>query len=174
VDQSEKRLCEKRCFTTLDDMNNWSPNRKYAVAEGDTYMKYPDDETYPHLIVNYVKLAKLPRFDEDWSPILRSMRAGDFFVSSGEITFRNYSLQGKTFSAEIEWTFPLEFVELVWGDGKTTGSKVISATDLAQFGSKRFEIRLNPAGKKWGPLRGLGLSRERRVHAACGCEVGLQ
>jgi len=23
VDQSEKRLCEKRCFETLDDMNNW-------------------------------------------------------------------------------------------------------------------------------------------------------
>jgi len=150
VDQSEKRLCEKRCFGTLDDMNNWSSaDRKYAVAEGDTYMKYPDDETYPQLIVNYVKLAKLPKFDEDWSPILKSMRAGDFFVSSGEILFHDYGVKGKTFEAEIEWTFPLEFVELVWGDGKTTGSKVVSATELPQFGTKRFTIPFDPAGKKW-------------------------
>ena len=55
VDQSEKRICEKRCFGLLDDMNNWA-GAKYMIAEGDTYMKYPDDETYPELLVNYVKL----------------------------------------------------------------------------------------------------------------------
>jgi hypothetical protein len=149
VDLSEKRLCEKRCFGTLDDMNNWAPSRKFAVAEGDTYMKYPDDETYPHLIVNYVKLAKLPRFDEDWSPILKAMRAGDFFVSSGEVLIKNYGQQGKSFVAEVQWTFPLEFVEVVWGDGKTTGSTVVSTIDLPQFGTKRFEIPFDPTGKKW-------------------------
>ena len=40
VDQSEKRLCEKRCLGLLDDMNNWT-GPKYMIAEGDTYMKYP-------------------------------------------------------------------------------------------------------------------------------------
>ena len=25
------------------------------IAEGDTYQKFPDDETYPQLIVNYVE-----------------------------------------------------------------------------------------------------------------------
>lgn len=44
VEQSEKRLCEKRCLGVLDDMNNWV-GAKYMIAEGDTYMKYPDDET---------------------------------------------------------------------------------------------------------------------------------
>ena len=39
----------------LDDMNNWA-GPKYLIAEGDTYMKYPDDETFGQLIVNYVKL----------------------------------------------------------------------------------------------------------------------
>ena len=29
-------------------MNNWA-GPKYMIAEGDTYMKYPDDETYPQL-----------------------------------------------------------------------------------------------------------------------------
>jgi len=46
-------------------------------------------------MVNYVKLDRLPGFDEDWGPI-RARRAGDFFVTSGEVLFQ-----------------PLEFVELV-------------------------------------------------------------
>ena len=71
ADLSEPRLCEERCFGTLDDMNNWAAP-KYLVAEGDTYAKFPDDEIYPALIVNYVKLDRLPRFDEDWSSDHRS------------------------------------------------------------------------------------------------------
>ena len=152
VDQSEKRLCESRCFGTLDDMNNWA-GPKFMIAEGDTYMKFPDDETYPHLIVNYVKLDRLPRFNEDWSPILRAMRQGDFFVSSGEVLFRNYGVEGwgarRTFTAEVEWTFPLEFVELVWGDGEKTERQMISATDLPPLGSQRLRVPFEVAGKKW-------------------------
>ena len=152
VDQSEKRLCEIRCFSVLDDMNNWT-GPKYLVAEGDTYMKYPDDETYPHLIVNYVKLDKLPAFDAGWSPILNAMRAGDFFVTTGEILFRNSGIEGagakRMFKAEVEWTFPLEFAELVWGDGDKTSRQIIPATQLPPFGAHRFEIPFDAAGKKW-------------------------
>ena len=152
VDQSEKRLCEKRCLGLLDDMNNWT-GAKYLIAEGDTYMKYPDDETFPQLIVNYVKLDRVPKFDEDWNPLLHAMRAGDFFVSSGEVLLRNSSVEGsgarRTYNAEVEWTFPLEFAELVWGDGDTTHSQIISATDLAPFGTKKFSIPFDATGKKW-------------------------
>jgi hypothetical protein len=136
----------------LDDMNNWA-GPKYMIAEGDTYRKFPDDETFPQLIVNYVKLDRVPKFDEDWSPILRAMRAGDFYVSSGEVLFRNWGLEGtgprRTYSAEVEWTFPLEFVELVWGDGDKVQTQVISATEQAPFGSKKFSIPFDVAGKKW-------------------------
>jgi hypothetical protein len=152
VDQSESRICEKRCLGVLDDMNNWA-GPKYMIAEGDTYRKFPDDETFPQLIVNYVKLDRVPKFDEDWSPILRAMRAGDFYVSSGEVLFRNWGLEGtgprRTYSAEVEWTFPLEFVELVWGDGDKVQTQVISATEQAPFGSKKFSIPFDVAGKKW-------------------------
>ena len=152
VDQSEPRICEKRCFGVLDDMNDWA-GPKYMIAEGDTYLKYPDDETYPQLIVNYVKLARLPGFDQDWSPILRAMRAGDFYVSTGEVLLRNYAIEGtgakRTFTADAEWTFPLEFVELVWSDGTTVDRKVVAETELAPFGSHRFTIPFDPTGKKW-------------------------
>ena len=45
VDLSEKRICEARCIGVLDDMNNWT-GPKYLVSEGDTYMKFPEDEIY--------------------------------------------------------------------------------------------------------------------------------
>jgi hypothetical protein len=152
VDLSEQRICEKRCLGVLDDMNNWA-GPKFMIAEGDTYAKNPEDETYPQLIVNYIKLEHLPAFDEDWSPILHALRAGNFYVSTGEVLLRSYGIEGagaqKTFAADVEWTFPLEFVELVRGDGSTVDRRIVSATDLAPLGSHRFIIPFDTVGKKW-------------------------
>ena len=62
VDLSQKRLCEVRCFVTNDEMSNWAPKPKFMLAEGDTYMKRPDDDTYPFLAINYVKMDKVRRY----------------------------------------------------------------------------------------------------------------
>jgi hypothetical protein len=152
VDLSEQRICEERCFGTLDDMNNWG-KAKYMIAEGDTYQKFPEDETFSHLIVNYVKLDRVPRFDEDWSPVLKAMRRGDYFVSSGEVLIPSATIEGagakRTMVASVEWTFPLEFLELVWGDGKTTSRQVIPAKDYTAFGSHTFRIPFDTSGKTW-------------------------
>lgn len=152
VDQSEKRLCEARCLGLLDDMNNWA-GPKYMLAEGDTYMKYPDDETFPQLVVNYVKLDRVPKFSEGWNPVVDALRAGDYFVTSGEVLFRNWSIEGagakRVYNAEAEWTFPPEFAELVWGDGKTVGRQLINLTEMGPFNSHKFRIPFDSAGKKW-------------------------
>ena len=151
VDLSEKRICEARCLGLLDDMNNWA-GPKYLLAEGDTYMKYPDDETYPQLIVNYVKLDRVPKFG-DWTPVLDAMRAGDYFVSSGEVLLRSSGIEGsgakRVYNAEAEWTFPPEFAELVWSDGKKVDRQVISLSGMAPFGSHKFRVPFDAAGKKW-------------------------
>ncbi len=152
VDLSESRLCEVRCFGTLDDMNNWT-GAKYLIAEGDTYAKFPDDDTYQHLMVNYIKLDRLPAFDDGWTPIVKSMRSGDFFVTSGEVLFKSFAIEGsgsqRSIVAELEWTFPLEFVEVVWGDGEKTDRRIIRATEHPPFGSHRFRIPFDASGKKW-------------------------
>jgi hypothetical protein len=148
ADLSQPRLCEARCFGTLDDMNNWT-GPKYLVAEGDTYMKYPEDETYPHLYVNYIKLDRVPGPSEDWSPIINALRSGDFFVTSGEVLLRKTAVEASTFVVDVEWTFPLEFVELVSGDGSIVTREVIPATQLAPFGSNTFRVPFDRAGKKW-------------------------
>jgi len=152
VDLSEKRLCEARCFGLLDDMNNWT-GPKYMIAEGDTYMKYPDDETFPQLVVNYVKLDRVPKYSEGWAPILDALRAGDYFISSGEVLLHSWGIEGsgakRTFAAEAEWTFPPEFAELVWSNGKTVDRQVIGMTEMPPFGSHKFRIPFNATGKKW-------------------------
>ncbi|HKU13292.1 MAG TPA: hypothetical protein VJQ52_02800 [Steroidobacteraceae bacterium] len=152
ADMSHARICEVRCFGTLDDMNNWA-GPKYMLAEGDTYAKFPDDDVYSGILVNYLKLERLPAFDDDWSPILKAIRAGDFFVTTGEVLIPSHSIQGsgskQEIVAQVEWTFPLEFVEVVWGDGKTTDRQIISATDKAPFGSYQFRIPFDATGKKW-------------------------
>jgi len=152
VDQSEKRLCEARCLALLDDMNNWA-GPKYLIAEGDTYTKSPEDETYPQLDVNYVKLDRVPKFSEGWAPVLDALRAGEFFVTSGEVLLHDYSIQGtgakSVFVADVDWTWPPEFVELVWGDGKTTGRQIVPATAVAPFSAHQYRIPFDAAGKKW-------------------------
>ncbi len=151
VDLSQKRLCEVRCFGTLDDMNNWD-GPKFMLAEVDTYKKWPQDELYGPFVVNYLKIDSLPTSD-DWSAILRVLRAGDFFVTTGELLIREFTVRRQGASlhvvADLEWTFPLEFVEVVWGDGSRTDRKIFSATDTLAFGRKRFTVPIDPMGEKW-------------------------
>ncbi len=152
VDLSEKRLCEGRCLALLDDMNNWT-GPKYMLAEGDTYNKFPDDETYPQLVVNYVKLDRVPRYQDGWTPVTKALRAGDYFVTSGEVLFRNWGVEGtgahRFYNADVEWTFPPEFAELVWGDGKTTNREIVSLTQMAPLTTHHFRVPFDIAGKKW-------------------------
>lgn len=152
VDQSQKRLCEVRCLGLLDDMNNWA-GPKYLIAEGDTYTKSPEDETYPQLDVNYVKLDRIPKFSDGWMPVLDALRAGNFFVTSGEVLLHDYAIQGtgakRTFAVDVDWTWPAEFVELVWGDGKSTDREIVSATSLAPFSTHHYRLPFDATGKKW-------------------------
>jgi hypothetical protein len=153
VDLSEKEECEVRCFGVEDDMSNWAPKAKYMITEGDTYTKWPDDETYPQLAINYLKLDKVPMYNESWSPVLDAIRRGDLYGTNGEVLFHNWGVQGSgaksVYTASIEYTFPLEFADLVWGDGTRTGHKFIDLRDTMPFGTKEFKIPFDATGKKW-------------------------
>ena len=156
-DLSEERMCEWRCFDAIDTMNNMYASSglrpKYLIADVDTYRKGPEDDIYPGHPVSYVRLDRLPGPTEDWSPILRSLRNGDFWVTTGEILIGSYAVQGagnkRTIVADLEWTYPLEFVEVVWGDGKKIDRQIIRATDLSPNSSKHFSIPFDATGKAW-------------------------
>jgi hypothetical protein len=156
-DLSEARLCEWRCFDAIDTMNNMYAGSgvrpKYLIADVDTYRKGPEDDIYPGHPVSYVRLGRLPGPTEDWTPILGALRHGDFWVTTGEVLITGYSIEGtgnrRTVQASVEWTYPLEFVEVVWGDGRTVDRKVVRATDGLPHSSRKFAIPFDAAGKSW-------------------------
>jgi len=156
-DNSEATMCEWRCFDAVDTMNNMYAGLgigpKYVIADIDTYRKSPEDDTYANFPVNYLKINTVPGPDEDWSPVLKAMRDGNFFVTTGEILIKNYALTGtgnqRTITADVEWTYPMAFMQIVSGDGKTVHKQVISATDMQAFGTKKISIPFDATGKKW-------------------------
>ncbi len=147
VDLSESRLCERRCFGVLDDMNNWGAP-KYLVGEVDTYKKFPDFDLYGDFNVNYVKLDALPPAT-DWTPINRALRGGDFFVTTGEVLIRNFRANTTSVTADIEWTFPLEFMEVVSGDGERVDRKIVRTPEAQAFGTQHVEIPVDLSRQKW-------------------------
>jgi hypothetical protein len=156
-DLSNPRMCAWRCFDAIDTMNNMYANTglkpKFLIADVDTYRKGPEDDIYPGHPINYVRLDRLPGPTDDWTPILQSIRNGDFWVSTGEILIRNYAVQGtgakRTIVADLEYTYPLEFVEVVTGDGKKVETQVVRATDTGSHGTKKISIPLDATGKVW-------------------------
>ncbi|MEO5739323.1 MAG: hypothetical protein ABIS29_01835 [Vicinamibacterales bacterium] len=156
-DLSDPRMCAWRCFDAIDTMNNMYGNTgirpKYLIADVDTYRKGPEDDIYPGHPINYVKLDRLPGPTDDWSPILKSIRNGDFWVSTGEVLIKNYAVEGtgakRTVSADLEFTYPLDFVEVVWGDGKKIDKQVIRATETTAHGTKKISIPFDATGKTW-------------------------
>jgi hypothetical protein len=156
LDGSEQRLCDYRCMPLFDDMNNWVADLptppKYMQAISEVYQQGTGDDIYANNPVNYVKVDSPPGID-NWKPIIDSMKRGDYFVTSGEVLIPSWSVQGtgsrRMVVAEVEWTFPLEFAEVVWGDGRETGRRIVPATDLPAFGKHKFQIPFDADGKKW-------------------------
>ena len=75
----------------------------------------------------------------------------DFTVnghSTGETTI--IPADGKcTVSFKTSWTFPLNFAEIISGDGKKVYRERIDLTSTQAFGTKTFNKVLNMKGRKW-------------------------
>ncbi|MEX0619250.1 MAG: hypothetical protein WDZ76_09325 [Pseudohongiellaceae bacterium] len=156
LDLSERRLSDYRVIPLLDDMNNWIADTdlqlKYLLAITETYFKAPGDDIYANGPVSYLRLDSLPR-GQDYSEIIDVLKNGDYFVSSGEVLIPFHEVTGSgansIYHADVEWTFPMEFVEVIHGDGETTESVIVSATDLPPFDSFSFSIPFNAEGQAW-------------------------
>jgi hypothetical protein len=156
LDRSEERLCEYRCQPMFDDMNNWVADKpippKYILSISEVRHQQPGDEIYASSPVTYLKLPSTPGPDQS-QLVVQALMRGDSFVTSGEVLMPAFSVRGagnqRTIVADLEWTFPLNFVEIVWGDGQKAERQIISTTDLSPMSSKHLEIPFSADGKKW-------------------------
>jgi hypothetical protein len=152
-----------RVLDLLDESANWGA-RKQAIGEVDIFGVHPDFETYGHMNINYLRLAKLPRFAEGWQPVLDALRGGQFFTTTGEVLIPEFSVDGKqsgqtlevsrdgtptTLEAQLDWTFPLAFAEVVSGDGEKVYRQRIDLTDTQSFGTRALRVPVDLEGRKW-------------------------
>lgn len=152
----------RRVFDLMDDMNNWGL-KKHVIAEADLFSIEPENELYAHLNVNYLQLDKLPDFNGGWQPVLDLMEKGRFFSTTGEVLLPSFSVNGKgagetlqldasgkaTVTLDINWTFPLNFVEIIYGDGKQVYKKRIDLTYTKAFGKHKFSFPVELKNMKW-------------------------
>src|SRR5207247_9912600 len=109
-----------RCVDAIDTMNHMNAGSvlapKYLIGDVDTYKKGPEDDLYAGFPANYLKIDKTPSWTDDWTPILKALRDGHFFATTGEILIKNYTVTGtgssRTLSADVEWTYPPAFMEI--------------------------------------------------------------
>ncbi len=156
IDGSERKTCEIRCLPLIDDLSNWTVDKaiplKYAISISEVRWQQPGDDIYGSSPITYVKLADLPP-PTNPKPVIDALMKGDMYITTGEVLVTNYEVRGtgnnRTIVADLEWTFPLDEIEIVWGDGKKTGRQTISTKDLPPFGTHHFEIPFDARGKKW-------------------------
>jgi hypothetical protein len=160
ADYSSPRLGE-RALKLLDDMNNWG-YRKFMPGEVDVFKINHTHELYGHMNITYVKLDEVPQHP-DWLPLVTALGKGDFFVTTGEVLIHGFQLNGVpmggkarlgkggqlTADVDLDWTFPLHFCELVWGDGEHVFRKIVPESDTGQFGHRHFRISQAAPGAKW-------------------------
>jgi hypothetical protein len=151
-----------RIFELLDDMNNWG-HKKKVLAESDIFTITLENEMYAHTNVNYLKLDKLPEFKNGWQPVLDVLESGKFFATSGEVLLPDFSVNGaeagstikvsptakSTVDFRVKWTYPLQFADLITGDGNKVYHQRVDLKNTTAFGDKTFKIPVNLKGKKW-------------------------
>jgi hypothetical protein len=151
-----------RVLDLMDDMSNWGA-RKHIVGEVDIFQVDRTTEFYAHANVNYLRLDRIPRFADGWAPVLKALRDGAFFISTGEVLMPRFAIDGKQsgetlkldpsgrskLEAELNWTFPMAFAEVIMGDGKEVCRKRIDLTGTGAFGKQAINETLDLRGKSW-------------------------
>ncbi|MDQ3846118.1 MAG: hypothetical protein M3342_19245 [Bacteroidota bacterium] len=161
ADLSQPRL-GKRVLDLMDDMANWG-YKKHVLAEADLFTVEPENEMYAHLNVNYLQLDKLPDYKDGCQPVLDAMQQGKFFVTTGEVLLPLFTVNGKgpgetaminkngktEIVLEVDWTFPLQFAEIISGNGENVFRERINLNSTTAFGKKKFTFSTDLANRKW-------------------------
>ncbi|MGH9661855.1 MAG: hypothetical protein ACRD96_25125, partial [Bryobacteraceae bacterium] len=152
-DYSSPRLGE-RALKLLDDMNNWGLAKSLA-GEVDVFKIDRTHELYGHMNINYLKLDRVP-VGVEWPQVVRALQDRSSFVTTGEVLLNDWRLDvaaGEVSGViDMSWTFPMNFWELVWGDGKETRRKIFPLDGTGQYGKQRIAFREETPGVTWARL----------------------
>ena len=154
-----------RVLDLLDDMSNWG-DPKYVLGEVDIFKIFKDYELFGTMNINYLKLDEVPEYEDGWQPVLDALRAGQFFVTTGEILIKDCTFGGQTGGAtlskrslknvplevSLEWTYPLSHLEVVSGEGQAIYRERIDLTDTSEFDSQELSVKLDLSNRTWARI----------------------
>ena len=148
-DLSSPRLGE-RSLKLIDDISNWGL-RKVIMGEVDIFQIDHTHELYAHMNINYVRIPKLPPF-EQYGDLLEPLAKGDSFISTGEVLLPEVRITAGPsgqihVAAKITHTFPLEMAEVIFGDGITVQRHMLPILKTTQFTTEDFSLTI--PGKQW-------------------------
>lgn len=161
ADLAQPRL-GSRVLNLLDDMANWG-DPKFVLGEVDVFKIEPDHELYGHMNVNYLSIDQIPKFSDGWQPVLEVLRAGRFFVTTGEILIPHFRVQGMragetveiprrgkvTVRLQLKWTFPLDYLEIVMGDGNHVRRHRVDLATTKAHGQDQWDLEVDVADQTW-------------------------
>jgi hypothetical protein len=134
------------------------------LGEVDVFQLDHTHELFGSMNVNYLRLDRVPTFDEGWRPILDALRGGRFFTTTGEVLIRAFTVGGREAGATLdvkgaegrpelrltlEWTFPLRFAEVISGDGRRVFRERIDLAETGPFGTRTLVLTPDLRGRTW-------------------------
>lgn len=162
-----------RVLNLEDDMANWG-NRKYVLGEVDIFRIYEDYELFGTMNINYMRMDAIPRYEDGWQPVLDTLRAGDFFVTTGEVLIPEFSVQGfnsgdsiplgadlsrVAIEMSLEWTYPLSHLTIVSGDGTDVFRDNFDLSATTEFDDTYIRIDADLRGRSWVRLEAWDIAR---------------
>ena len=105
---------------------------------------------------NYVRIKDLPDYDH-YGRMLEVVQGGDYFISMGQVLLPDVKISTESAStikatAQVQWTFPLAYAMIVWGDGEKTFTEKIDLTETRPYGDSTFEWSATANNWKWARL----------------------
>ena len=77
------------------------------------------------------------------------LRRGDFFISTGEVLLHDHKISKNQVSVDVEWTFPLGFTEIIWGEGDQVKTHTITMSESREFGREKMKISIDLSRASW-------------------------
>ncbi|PHN06793.1 CehA/McbA family metallohydrolase domain-containing protein [Flavilitoribacter nigricans] len=156
-----KPFLGERVLDLQDDMANWG-ERKHIIGEVDIFKIFKGYELYGAMNVNYLKMDRIPRFTDGWHPVLDALRSGNYFTTTGEVIIESFTVDGvppggeltpdsseAVIEMDLNWTFPLNYIRIITGDGTTTSSRIINLDETGTFDRDHFSLQADIRGQSW-------------------------
>ena len=159
-----------RVLDLEDDMANWG-SKKYILGEVDIFKIYENYELFGTMNINYLRIDEIPKYADGWQPVLDALSAGEFFVTTGEVLIPEFSIDGRksgelaqadaamSLEVQLQWTYPLAYMELISGDGRNVNRLRIDLSDTNEFDSRNIQIPVDLSNARWARLEVWDIAR---------------